>query len=299
VNTAEPQPSLIQGEDVVHRSARALVGWVSPQEAIQMLLGRAPAPNEDTSKLQEEAASCRAAVERKDPYEPTDPTVSDHPFAEFLSEIEARPAVQAAFQGMSWRTSVVDLTKVLSFQKLVFFEAGTEYTSPARDADLVEICLPSEQTAPPLGAIGDPDGKGFTVSSLNPNLRIAGGQFGAVAPGAGQPSTKMQAITFFVSMGTSYLHVVRYRDRCFLRDGYHRAARLIRAGVTIVPCLFIEARSFEEVQTPMGAFPYEVLYGERPPALIDFWDNDRSRTITQLAIRKVIRIRGEEFVVPR
>jgi len=301
MNTEVPNRALIPGEDVVLRQARALVGWVNPSEAIMMLLGRNPAPTDDTAGLAEEAAMYRSVVESRGLYEPKDPTVSEHPIVQLLDEIAARPAVQAAFHGVDWRPAVVDLTKVLSFQKLIFIDGSANYSASLNNSDLVDACLPSEQPAPPVGAIGDQDGKGFTISSLNTNLRIAGGQLSEamVAPSPGQPSVKMQAITLLVSMGTSYLQVVRYKNRCFLRDGYHRAAQLMRAGITVVPCIFIEARSFDEVQPPVGAFAYEVLYGERPPALNDFWDDTVSREITQLAVRKVIRIRGEEFAVPR
>lgn len=298
---AEPPSGLVPGEDVVHRPARALIGWVSTSEAITMLLGHTPGPNDDTARLAEEAAACREAVDARPPYEQADPLIPDHPLVARLDDIAARPAVHAAFHGMQWRPAVVDLTKVLSFQKLVFTDREMASAGRPSETELLELCLPSDQPAPPVGAIGDPDGKGFTISSLNTNLRIAGGQVGeaVVASAPDQPSVKMQAITLLVSMGTSYLQVARYRNRSFLRDGYHRAASLLQAGVTAAPVIFIEARSFEEVQPPTGALPYEVLFGERPPALTDYWDESVARVIRQLAVRKVIRVRGEEFAVPR
>jgi hypothetical protein len=44
-------------------------------------------------------------------------------------------------------------------------------------------------------------------------------------------------------------------------------------------------------------FTYETMFGPRPPRLIDFWDDEVASDIKQPAIRKVIRVRGEEFVV--
>jgi hypothetical protein len=301
VTSGDSPSGLVPGENLVHRPARALIGWVNSSEAVRLLLGHNPGPNDETGGLAEQAAECREAVEARPPYEEVDPLIPDHPLVARLDDVAARPAVQAAFHGMQWRSAVVDLTKVLSFQKLVFTDREMTSDGPLSETELLELCLPSEQPVPPVGAIGDPDGKGFTISSLNTNLRIAAGQVGeaVVAPAPDQPSVKMQAITLLVSMGTSYLQVARYRSRALLRDGYHRAASLLQAGVTAAPAIFIEARSFEEVQPPPGALPYEILFGVRPPALTDYWDDSVSRAVRQLAVRKVIRVRGEEFAVPR
>ncbi len=292
---------LVAGEQVMNRPARALVGWLAANEAVSMLLGRNPNPGDSVDVQIKASEPYRDAVERREPYVPTDPIVDDHQFSDQLADVAARPEVQTSFHGLVWRTAVVDLTHVLSFQKLVFTDGPGIDAEHTDSASLTELCLPTKQLLPPTGALTDPDGKGFTISSLNTNLRIVGGQLSEanVAPGPGLPSVRMQAVTLLVSMGTSYMQVVRYRDRWFLRDGYHRASRLLRSSISIVPCIYIEANNFQEVQAGVGTFPFEVLYGDRPPALKDFWDDTVAADISQLAIRKVIRIRGEEFAVPR
>jgi hypothetical protein len=69
-------------------------------------------------------------------------------------------------------------------------------------------------------------------------------------------------------------------------------------GFERIPCIFIIARSFEELgaATP-GFFPYETLFSDHPPFLRDFLDEAVSISAKQTAIRKVIRISAEEFVV--
>jgi hypothetical protein len=106
----------------------------------------------------------------------------------------------------------------------------------------------------------------------------------------------MLAVTFLVSMGTSYLQVATYNGRDFLRDGYHRAAALLHAGISKVPCAYIKARDFNEVgANPATMLGYELLFGDRPPLLGDFWDDEVSATIDQPTARKAIRLRAEEF----
>jgi len=297
---AAAMQSLVVGEPVLHRESRALVGWLNDAEAMQALLGRSPTPNDDVNTIQKTIRACREAVMSAPVYAPEDPLVNDA--FPGLQDVVQRPELHGNFGSLQWRPAMVDLTKVLSFQKIVHIDGIAERLKGAREkARLLELCIPAQQPPPPLGAFTDSDGKGFTISSQNPNLRIAAGHLADanVAQGTGFPEVKMQAVTLLVHMGTSYLQVIRYRDRCFIRDGYHRAAGLLRRGITKVPCIFIEARSFEEVGPPAGSFTFEVLYGDRPPHVADFWNNVVARTVNQVAIRKVVRVRGEEFVVPR
>jgi len=293
---------LVEGEGVVRRRARALIGWLSEQEAIQMLLGRTPIPSDDTSELKQVALACRNAVLSRPVFRRTDPEVQAPD--QRLTQLADRQDLRAHFPGFDWRPAIVDLTQVLSFQKLINAEGLEERVHGIDGSDLdgmLELCLPKQQPLLPIGAFADADGKGFTISSLNPNLRIAGSQVSdaLVNPSPDVPPVKAQAVTLLITMGTSYLQVAHYRDRYVLRDGYHRAGALLQLGITRAPCVFIEARSFEQLACPPGSLSYEVLFGERPPYLVDFWDNATSQDIVQVAIRKVIRVRGEEFVVPR
>jgi hypothetical protein len=292
--------SVIPGEEVLRRPARGLLGWLSDQEAVTALLGRNPVPGEDIVSQLAVAAECRSSASARSVYQVSD-SVLRREF-EGLHDIGSRQDLVSNLGPLNWRPAVVDLRRVLSFQKVIHIDGLEERLGDlSDDKSLLELCIPTSQPPPPTGAFTDQDGKGFTVSSFNPNLRIAAGQIGdaQVSQGPGLAPVKMQAITLLVFMGPSFLQVVRYKDRSFIRDGYHRAAGLVRRGVFEVPCIFIEAKSFEEVGAVAGAFSYEVLYGDRPPGLVDFWDDKVSRAIEQPAVRKVIRVRGEEFVVPR
>lgn len=291
---------MIQGEEVLHRSARALIAWMSEPEAVVSLLGRNPLPGEDLAAYRRKHAQARAAVGNLEAQSFTDPLVSDS--GDQFNEIRTRPEIAANFPGLVWRPAIVDLRRVLTFQKVIFTDGLEERLREARsEAGLYELCLPRQQPRHPAGAFTDADGKGFTISSFNPNLRIAAGQLSEadVSPGPGMPTVRMQAVTLLVNMGTSYLQVVRYRGRSFIRDGYHRAAGLLQLGINEVPCIFIEAESFDQVGMVPGAFSYEVLFGDRPPFLADFWNDTVSAEVSQPAVRKVVRVRGEEFVVPR
>jgi hypothetical protein len=294
------RPDPFEDEPVVHRRARALIGWMAEAEGVATLLGRGITGSELPVEQRALAEAFRVRVAGMPRYEPVDPVVNDTPVE--LSEIAQREELIATFVGVRWRIAVVDLRKVLSFQKIVEVEGIEERLGSLDDyGRLVDLCLPRRQPVPPSGALSDPDGKGFTISSVNPNLRIAGGQLAeaVVSPQPGAPSVRMQAVTFLVFFGASYLQVVKYKGRSFVRDGYHRAAGLIRRGIFEVPCVLIEADSFEQLGAPQGSFTYEVLFGDHPPELRHFWDDTVAADVDRIAVRKVVRIRADEFVVPR
>jgi len=295
-----PSFSMIPGEEVIRRPARALIGWMSEPEALTALLGRNPIPTDDLGSFRSMAAAARRSVEAL-PRRPFDSAVVDDADPQ-LASTQSREDVAANFPGLDWRAAFVDLRKVISFQKIIAVDGLEDrLAGAASSAGLLDLCVPPTQPAHPLGAFNDPDQKGFTIASTNPNLRVAGAQVGAaeVSPQPGTPTVRMQAVTFLVHMGTSYLQVVEYRGRSFVRDGYHRAAGLLRRGITTVPCIYITAQSFEQVGLVPGSFTYESLFGDHPPFVSDFWDNSVSADIEIPAVRKIVRVRAEEFVVSR
>jgi hypothetical protein len=293
------QVSLVQGEPISQRSARVLLGWLPPRDAANQLLGRNPLPQEDLTVVNQLAASTRSAVLQRPATVIGDPLVAGD--RSILDQVADRPEVHAAFADVSWRVEWVDLTQVLSIQKMITIDGLDERVAEAVENPhaLVELCLPAAQPTPPLGAFGDPDGHGFALSSLNPNLRVVGGNVAEALVSASPqvPPQKVQAFTFFVSMGASCLQVAQYQGRSFLRDGYHRAAGLLRAGINRVPAVVIDAPSFQFITPGPGLFDHEVAFSDRAPRLADFWDDSVSANALQPAVRKVVRIRAEEFVV--
>jgi len=231
-----------------------LVGWLPPKDAVNQLLGRNPMPQDDLTAVNQLIANTRSAVLQRPATVMGDPVVAGD--RSLLDQVAGRPEVHAAFADVPWRIEWVDLTRVLSVQKMITTD-GLELRVAEATADpaaLVELCLPAAQPVPPLGAFGDADRHGFALSSLNPNLRVVGSNV-AEAPVSASPQVppqKVQAFTFFVSMGASYVQVAQYQGRSFLRDGYHRAAGLLRVSVSRVPAVVIDAPSFQFITSAPG-----------------------------------------------
>lgn len=289
--------------EMAYSKGRALLGWLNDDEAKHALLGHTPGPTDDQAPLIAKILGARTAVNARAAYEPQ-PAIVPLDDAR-IAAAAVRPDLRAEFWGMNWSAGFVDLREVLTFQKVVSTEGLETRVAAAVDdsAALFELCLPTVRPNYPTANFKDHDGKTFTISSLNPNLRIAGAdaQELQVSPDPSIPPRAMRAIVLFLSMGSPYLQIAYWAGRTFVRDGHHRAVGLLAQGTHIVPAVIIEARSWKEVvgTAEAGALPYDVLFGPRPPRLPDFWDETVAAEGLQPAVRKVVRIRGEEFVVLR
>jgi hypothetical protein len=289
----------------MQQQMRSLAAWMSQEEATAALLGHIPGAAEDTSvqRLLWEAA--RNILQQREPYaQPTPALDAIPPAMEAQADaFRQRADVAALFQGWNWTVGMVDLDRVLSFQKVVAQERAIERANAVQGDDprtLFSFCLPDSQNDVNVPGAVDPDKKGITFSSLNPNLAV-----GAhvvldidVSAGPGQPSRKQKFVGFTLHFGSQFVQVAEYNGRWFVRDGYHRCYGLLRRGVNHIPCVFLRAASFEQlVPAQHTFFGYETLFGERPPFLKDFLDDTVFAAGVQMVTRKAVRISANEFVV--
>ena len=283
------------------RRGRALLGYYPRDEAVAALRGGLVVPGDGAAEADEIWNRLHSAVESR-PLTRFDAPVVEAPSEAraTIDAITARADLQALFAPHRWRIGFVDLSKpVLTYQRAVLTEDAVERVMRADPDDLqtlFQICLPEPEAVEMEGGF-DASQNAFTTSSANPNLRIGG--FAAVdirQEPAGAPN---KLFGFTVSLGSSVLQLVEYKRRWFVRDGYHRVYGLLKRGITRVPCVLIEAKSFEETGAARpGFFSFELLYSERPPLVSDFLTDEFSAEIPLAAVRKVIRIKAEEFVIP-
>ncbi len=107
------------------------------------------------------------------------------------------------------------------------------------------------------------------------------------------------SLPFGLHGGCPFFEVAELRGRWFLRDGYHRAYRLLQAGVYCVPAVVLHARTIEELgATEPWFFNESQLFSDRPPHVMDFLDEELTLRYKRAALRKLIRIRIEETLEP-
>lgn len=279
-------------------SIRTLAGWLSFEEATAQARGRLPEPFEDLADFKSEVAARHSAVATRAQFLGGDPIVQED--RTLLDQAVARPEVQEILQSTNGSVEWVDMRKVVSVQKRITTDGlNARVSSASQDkVVLVELCLPAAHDVAPLPVLGSVGEHGATLSSLNPNLRVYQmiPMMQEVRNSPELPAHKVQGVMVLFGIPSSYVSVVRYHGRYFLRDGYHRVAGLLKAGITTIPALVNDASTFDYVSPPkQDLFRYEVAMSGTPPLVGDFWDESVACSGAIPAVRKVVRIRADEF----
>jgi len=272
----------------VHRPARALIGWMPPDEAHLWFTSR----RKDVAPSAEEVARAQqavATVASRSLGLDQSGIVHDAPgeLDVHVKALQADPATAALFAA-GWWAAVVDLGSVCAAQPMVHVDHADERVAPADPDDLASVAAISLPTATPqeLPVNFDAQQKAWIFASANPNLRITGAGIGT---GDGGP-----VVGFTVTITTSLVKVARYRGRYILTDGYHRALGFLRRGVRHVPALVGDVTSFEALGFPAGMLSQDTYLGDRPPQLADYLDDEVAADVEVPATHKTIVITGLE-----
>ena len=243
-------------------------------------------PNEAIHVVAEKA---RRALQMRSPMQQSCPLLQRETkeIATLLHEQRKRADLMREFERFDWELYVVDLHKLLAFQRrLLFHEGRVSHAVESADwQQLVALAFPEQRLGDVVWS-ANAAGSEVIIRSGNPDLQVK------IGPPA-SPDTL--CIPVWIDHGSPFLEVAEYNGRWFLRDGYHRAYALLAAEIFRVPAVVIRARTLDE----LGAvhpwfFDEKALFSERPPQLIDFHDHNLAVSYKRPTQEKVIRISIEE-----
>ncbi len=280
------------------RPARALIGWIAQRDA-QILL-RIPenpvaVPPADVRRV----AQAHAAVASRAPGVDQGHALSGIGGAllDYAVEVEKHPHYRHYFES-GCSLGIAHLPDVCALQPIVHLNYGDhadgfaqllEQASQQDIRSIARITLPLTAPAPP--PVRFEAGKNaWMLDTANPAARIAG-NFSARLELA--PGLFAMGYGFCVALPISPLHVVLYRGRYFLQDGYHRSLALLQRGITHVPVIF-QALDQTQQLVVEGRFGDEVILSERPPRLSDYLRDDVAAKVSALSFSKTIMLRAEE-----
>jgi hypothetical protein len=205
-----------------------------------------------------------------------------------------RPDFQEEYEGLDWTLGVVDLRRLLAFQRRLVFSLTRQHPLiPQQDdwPELISLAAGSRRGTEHrfVRNCNTTGGLDISLHSSNPDLQLR------LSPKAGRDD--FPPLSLFG--GSPFFEVAEFRGRWFLRDGYHRAYRLLRAGVHCIPAVVIYTRTIEELgATEPWFFSEDHLFSDHPPRVVDFIDESLVLRYERPALRKVIRIRIEESLQP-
>jgi len=278
---------LMAPEAPVLRPARALLGWLSDKQAKGVLTSHRQ-DLELTDEQRRAVETARAAVAAREKFQALSPIVAPCP--------EVLQAHRAAlygherfktFRDEGWDIAIVDLTRVCVVQHTVVTEPDARITRlDANDVPaLAAITLPIPNPQP-LSYQVDSQRNVAVLSAFDGNLRVVGF--------AAQQVPRGNLMGFIVEIATSYLQVADVGGRFVLRDGNHRAAALVKQGITEAPALVRRFAHGEDLAPPKGVLAPATYLGERPPTALDYWDPAVSAAVLVPRRRKFVVIQGIE-----
>lgn len=276
---------------------RYLVGFMDEGPATELLEGD-PADDRDVTDRYERA---RAAVDPLD-RSLTDPPVADLPDTadvdEHVAAFEETPGFRTVLDDPAhgdWRLGLVPVDALVATQTGV--ETGAHRDVPTWSEDrmgLLRAALPLSVPSVDLSSSLDtPQHRrlGVQLTSRSPNLVVARRHVDHHDEGVD--------VTFEIRPKPNFVQVTRYRGRLLLRNGYHRAYRVVRAGGTRLPAV---VQDVDDYAATGGAhtrnFDEALAFADRPPLVVDF-DTGAAATVLRPVRNKVFRCVVETDWVPR
>lgn len=313
-NTSLQASSPVYKNGVPYYQHRTLFGWLDDQHASE---ARASFREDTLENHLLVAAAAKAAAQSQPAFVPASP-LSELEESPLLEAIRARPETAFVAAGMKWQFAQVNLNEVLTFQPVIRVDKLDDRVpaGPLSQEQLFELCfpaLPGELICAEELALDLTEG-GYLLHTLNPNIRLSPWhkvgspmlvpQQALLSAGLpfhpDVPPVSAAMLPFVLTKNPGYLQVVQYQDRYFIRDGYHRAAAFLRRNIAVVPCIHLEVQDPQQVgHLQPGMFRPEILFGEHPPRLRDFWDDAVSCDSFYPAKRRVFLVEMREVQVPR
>jgi hypothetical protein len=151
---------------------------------------------------------------------------------------------------------------------------------------------------------------GCKVATHDPNIRVLNwGQlpfpsefqipnFAMSYPEAAVPF-QIPILPFALIRQPSYIQIIQYLDRFFVRDGYHRGTRFLHQGIDTVPCLFIQASNLAQLGWKPDFIDLPQLFSPHPPRLCDFWDDTVTCSFVRPALQHVYSLNMGITAMPR
>ena len=269
----------------------SLVGFMDQAQAIAHLSVNCVPADPDEAAL---VAEWKAAAARLGPPAPNagQPDIAPIPDAHqnYIAQVARLPKMAPMLAANSdLRLAMVEIDPLLSFQfatsDTTANQHAARYGYPPSMDDLLDTCLPLQQPPEPSRILRGPQSILLKTPSLNVRLESAG----VLGPG-------MLGVRFGVDL--ALVRVVRHAGRCYLRNGFHRALGLRRAGATHMPCLFRDNADLEAVGIKLDGttFSPALMASSNPPTLAHF-TSGRAHEVSLRLMSKILHISWSEHVV--
>jgi hypothetical protein len=199
----------------------------------------------------------------------------------FAQRVLVDPMVKAAFNLTPTEIAMVELDKLVVFQKLINLAHVARLQKILGDESSIEkalrFALPIDERFDPPVQVMQTAQNEWVFQSPSNDFRLLDAML--VPPNGGLPvvgGTPTRMIALAIGYGSNLLNAVRIDGRLILNNGSHRAYALREAGFKHAPCLIQNLTSREELKVvvagDVGENAAAYLDTPRPPLLKDYFD---------------------------
>ncbi len=236
----------------------------------------------------EQFVRARQIVAQRPPYTSVSAACEEEETLELhdmLQQQLSRSSLQAEMHGLDWHLGVIDLRRLLAFQRRLSFDATLPSVNVPQPSDWASLMDVSFARPNPVtyDVIHNAAGDKLTLHSSNPNLQLK--------------VSKDPASLISVHTGSPFFEVGCYKGRWFLRDGYHRAYALLRAGIFQLPAVIVKAETLQELGAVTPWFFSEAVFlSSHPPFVMDFLNESLTIEYDRPTTIKTVHITMEESI---
>jgi len=300
-----PHQSRESQEDPLHFADwLTLVGFLgSASDALQTVKSQTPPKDSKTSDAEWLTLIQPALdfVNKLSDRENTTPQIRklEPKYDDRVASLQSEPTFQEHLVGVSqWQFAWIELAKLHCFQPQLNWEyllQQEKVAPPPGDVEaLLKYSLPTKSEKRKTELLGgfNPLTSTLFVVSENLDLRVVGNAQ------AEDPNTGRRILGFAYDFGLPQISVVNYKGLFLIKNGYHRAFALLRAGHEYVPCLIVRTDSFQFTGAQaQGFFGIDLLTSARSPLLSDF-DSAAAFLVPRRRVRVMVTVHAETQVVP-
>lgn len=285
----------------------SLVGFMDQQQALIHLRGVCiPADASDFALTRD----WYIARSKLGPLFPDAGTPDIHPIAgpdrEYIESLLAESWVQVATanQFTADDFQMVEIAPLLAFQTVISIDRSNHHCAPISSpstSQILPICLPSVQPSMPPNTIITPiTDTSNSVIIKTRDLNMQADRHGVFAMNAqGHQSWVAGKL---LQMALPFTHVVKFNDRYYLHNGFHRALGIAKSGASHMPCLVREVATAEEagikIEGPeLQTFPQRILESLNPPTVGHFVQ-DRAHEVALRSVSRIITISWSQTILP-
>jgi hypothetical protein len=282
------------------RPARALIGWMPQQEA-QLMLG---IPLDVVTPLPEHVRRVRdahAAVRSRPIGIDQTHLLSDigAEWRNYFAQLQEHPGFRP-YIASGYTIRIANLNQICALQPVVhldYLDHSDHFRTLNQQAVQEDMLSLAKVTLPipapmELPVQSDKRKNTWLLQFRDPHTQVVGHFNTRVEL---TPGVFGMAYGLCIALPPSFVQVVLYRGRYFLKDGYHRSLALLEKGITHIPVMFQELSESQSLEVD-GRFPDETILGIHPPLFSDYLREDVAALVSHLASQKTITIQSTDNV---